>query len=283
MLSLLIAATLAFSAEDADFAWKFANELVERHTPRDAGTAGGQRAADFIFDVASRNCGCAGWCDFRAPSPSGEKSFRNVYAEFARHPGEEWTLVVSHYDTKPRSGCPGANDGASTSALLAALARKLANCEFECGNVLIVWTDGEECEFRYSDNDGLQGSIHAAERLLKSDRKVKNVICLDMLGDCDLRISIPANSTERLAQTVMKAAEAIGEPKLVERSDDIVKDDHLPFLVRGMDAIDLIDFEYGKGNAYWHTPEDSMKRISKESLLKSGRLVCETLNRLLKK
>ena len=60
-----------------------------------------------------------------------------------------------------------------------------------------------------------------------------------------------------------------------------VKDDHVAFLGRGYPAVDLIDFEYGPQNAYWHTPQDTMDKISEDSLLKSGKIVAELLNILL--
>ena len=58
-------------------------------------------------------------------------------------------------------------------------------------------------------------------------------------------------------------------------------DDHVAFLERGFKAIDLIDFEYGPGNSYWHTPDDTMDHVSEASLLRAGRLVTELLNILL--
>ena len=50
---------------------------------------------------------------------------------------------------------------------------------------------------------------------------------------------------------------------------------------KGFKAIDLIDFSYGPSNSYWHTPEDTMDKISEASLLKSGKIVAEMLNILL--
>jgi len=64
-------------------------------------------------------------------------------------------------------------------------------------------------------------------------------------------------------------------------SSESVKDDHVAFLEKGYKAIDLIDFSYGPGNSYWHTPQDTMSNVSQESLLKSGRIVAEMLNILL--
>ena len=102
-----------------------------------------------------------------------------------------------------------------------------------------------------------------------------------MLGDRDLHISIPANSTTSLAKIACHAARRIGHEGLVTRSDLSVKDDHVPFLEAGYNAIDLIDFEYGPGNSWWHTEEDTCDKLSEASILKSGRLVCELLKILL--
>ena len=66
--------------------------------------------------------------------------------------------------------------------------------------------------------------------------------------------------------------------------DDLVKDDHLAFVEAGYKAITLIDFNYGSApgkNDYWHTPLDSIDKISEESLFVSGKIVTEMLNILL--
>ena len=50
MTSLLLATTFFFAPADAEIAYNTASELVEKHTPRDSGTLGSRRAADFICD-----------------------------------------------------------------------------------------------------------------------------------------------------------------------------------------------------------------------------------------
>ena len=102
-----------------------------------------------------------------------------------------------------------------------------------------------------------------------------------MLGDRDLSISIPSNGSPALTKIALHAARRAGLPGLVRHIDEVVKDDHVPFLEKGYPAIDLIDFSYGPNNSFWHTEKDSMENISEESLLKSGRLVAEMLNILL--
>ena len=63
----------------------------------------------------------------------------------------------------------------------------------------------------------------------------------------------------------------------------VVKDDHSPFLDAGFPSICLIDFDFGSApglNDWWHTPNDTIDKISAESLLVSGRLTAEILNAL---
>ena len=243
MLSLLLAAALEFTPQDAQLAFAKARELVEKCTPRDAGTNPARSAAFCILDSASAAGGDVRRDTFRAMTPAGEREFTNLYAEFKS--GDEnarWVVVVSHYDTKPGSGCPGANDGASTTGLLIGLVNAVTDWKTPKGNLLLVWTDGEECMSAYGPNDGFWGSKRAAEYLASKGRQVQAVICLDMLGDKDLEISIPSNGSPTLAKIAVHAAKRAGYPGLVKPIDELVKDDHVAFMEKGFKAIDLIDF-----------------------------------------
>lgn len=281
-ISLLLATALAFTPTDAHLAFETAKTLVEDYTPRDAGSHRSRLASLYLLDAASAAGADVRRDTFKAATPKGERSFTNLYGEFRPvDPDARWVVLVSHYDTKPGTNCPGANDGASTSGLLVGIANAFSGWTARKGNLLLVWTDGEECMERYSENDGFWGSKRAAAQLAETGRQVQAVICLDMLGDKDLSILVPANGTSALAKIAVHAARRIGSPNLVRLTDDLVKDDHVAFLDRGFKAIDLIDFSYGPDNAYWHTPQDTLANISEASLLTSGRLVVEMLNILL--
>ena len=282
LFAFLLSTGLVFTDADARLSYDAARDLVERCTPRDAGTIRGRIAANHVLDAASAVGANVRRDSFRARTTDGEKEFTNLYAEF-RAGGDEdkWVVLVSHYDTKPGVKCPGANDGASTSGLLVGIANAFFRWPDRRGNLLLVWTDGEECVTAYGPDDGLWGSRRAAEYVAAKNRKVQAVICLDMLGDRDLSISIPSNGSPALTKIALHAARRAGLPGLVRQIDEVVKDDHVPFLEKGYPAIDLIDFSYGPNNSFWHTEKDSMENISEESLLKSGRLVAEMLNILL--
>ena len=275
---LLLSASLVFTESDADFAYSCAGEFVERCTPRDAGTLRGRLASNWLLDKIASQGADVRRDRFRVDTPKGEREMVNLYCGFRTNPDDEWVVLVSHYDTKPGTGCPGANDGASTSALLIAIARSIVERGLSRGNLMLVWTDGEECMNSYAPNDGFWGSKRAVEMLKKKGIKVRAAICLDMLGDKDLNITIPRNGDETLARLVCHAARRIkGGDGLVKMTREEVKDDHVAFLAEGWRAIDLIDFTYDP----WHTREDTLDKISAESLHKSGSLVVEILNIIL--
>ena len=48
----------------------------------------------------------------------------------------------------------------------------------------------------------------------------------------------------------------------------------------GVRAADLIDFNYGPDNGWWHTQQDTMDKLSPKSFEVVGRVVAETLRRL---
>ena len=282
MIALLLAAALEFTPQDAHLAFESARELVEECTPRDAGTIRGRLAANRILDAASATGANVRRDVFKAMTPKGERTLTNLYADFPSSDAEAgWVIVISHFDTKAGTNCPGANDGASTSGLLVGLANAYSNWKTPKGNLMLIWTDGEECMEEYGENDGFWGSRRAVRQVMEKNRTVKAVICVDMIGDRDLAISVPANGDESLRKIAVQAAEKAGYPNLVTPIRDWVKDDHVAFLDKGFKAIDLIDFKYGPDNAYWHTPQDTMDKISEESLLKSGKIVVEMLKILL--
>ena len=286
MISILLAASLIFTAEDADVAWETARTLVDECTPRDAGTVRGKIAAYKVLDMVSATGADAELDVFDAQTPRGKKRFHNVYSFLKFDPtNDEYVVIISHFDTKSGVAGPGANDGGSTTGLLTGLANAVMRDRSIDGNLMLVWTDGEECMDYYGQNDGFWGSKRAVQEIKRRGIKVKAAICVDMLGDKDLKITIPKNSSRALAKIACYAAKKAGDEKLVSTIDDLVKDDHVAFLEAGIKSICLIDFEYGgaPGSGYWHTPEDTMDKLSKQSLLRSGRLLTGMLDVLFTK
>jgi hypothetical protein len=180
-------------------------------------------------------------------------------------------------------GFVGANDSGSGVGLLLALAPILKAGTKERPSVMLAFLDGEECRLNYGPNDGLHGSRHLAAGLVATGRArdVRAMILLDMVGDRDLNVAIPRNGTPELISAVFKAAEANGVREKFSLAGNVVLDDHQPFLDAGMPAVDLIDFDYGSAsglNDYWHTPADTLDKLSPASLETVGRVVLLTIN-----
>jgi hypothetical protein len=44
--------------------------------------------------------------------------------------------------------------------------------------------------------------------------------------------------------------------------------------------VDLIDFDYGPGNSYWHTDQDTLDKLSADSFQVVGTVVLEVMKKL---
>jgi len=247
--------------------------------PKRAGTSEAERGARWIQERLIRLGLSARIDSFTNDTPLGPMVFRNVLASL---PGVTPDVFVlgAHYDTKTGiEGFVGANDSGSGVGILLELARVLnARPVDRRPTVLLAFFDGEECQVEYGPKDGLHGSRRLAAQLRADALKtpVRAVVIADMVGDRDLTLTLPRNSSPELMQAMFAAAEAQGVRSRVHLAETGMLDDHEPFLEAGFPAIDLIDFKYGSApdlNEYWHTAQDTMDKLSADSLELTGRLI----------
>jgi len=98
-----------------------------------------------------------------------------------------------------------------------------------------------------------------------------------MIGDADLNVDRDLNSTPWLESVVYESAKRLGYQSHFFGHDNQVSDDHLPFMKRGVACADLIDFTYGYNNVFWHTPQDTVDKLSAKSLQIVGSVIVETM------
>jgi glutaminyl-peptide cyclotransferase len=222
---------------------------------------------------------------FTAQTSIGPIPMRNIIVKF---PGAKDGVIVvaSHYETNywlRNTPFVGANDGAATSALLLAMADQLRGKKLDGNSVWLVFLDGEESMTRqWHTNDALWGSRHLAQKWQDdgTSKKVKAFLLADMIGDADLDIYRDENSTPWLEDVVLQAATRLGYQSHFFAAKNTVEDDHIPFARAGMPVADIIDLDYGYNNSYHHTTQDTVDKLSVDSLKISGDAILETIRLL---
>ncbi len=253
-------------------------------TPRHSGTVGAEQAARFIHEAITPYVDQVEIDSFQDQTQNGLLTFHNVIGT-RRGTGTSTVILGSHFDTMSgiSDDFEGANDSGSSTGLLIELARVIHLHPRLPFNLVFVFFDGEECIQAYGPQDGLHGSRHYARRLRQNEQvqNIRAVIILDMVGDKDLTITIPRNTTPALVAMAFEAARREGVRNRFRYFGGAILDDHVPFLEMGIPVLNLIDFEYGTApglNDLWHTINDTMENISAESLQIVGRVTLHILN-----
>lgn len=272
---------------DGARAYEHVRRLVEIG-PRPPDSQGSRRTQAYITGQL-QSAGCAvEEHDFHAPTVLGNLSMKNI---IAKSPGRRTGILLfaTHYDTVRLPRFVGADDGGSGVGAMLELAR-LVCPRRNALNVWIVFFDGEEAQGNWTDRASVQwtetnstfGSREmAASMALAGDlQRLKAMVLADMIGSANLRIKRDPNSTPWLIDLIWKAAARRGYGQVfVNDVFPVSGDDHLSFIRRGVAGADVIDFSI----PYWHTPEDTLDKVSPESLAIAGRVLAETLGDLEKK
>lgn len=181
---------------------------------------------------------------------------------------DDIVYVTAHYDSVPYS--PGASDNASGTSVALELAR-----------ILQPFPTDKEVRFVFfgAEEIGLVGSQQYVSGLSAQD--VENSLAafnMDMVGTgWDQATALYVNVMDGSPNTVWQAAEAAGERlgndslKLYERGAP----DHVSFYEAGIDAANFIlrDPETASLEPWYHTPLDTIDKISQERIQTNGELI----------
>lgn len=212
---------------------------------------------------------------FTAQTPAGATPMVNLLATIpGRRP--ERIVVASHYDTKIARDFRfvGANDGASSTAVLLELGRVLAGSTRPF-TIELLFLDGEEAvNWNWQGQDNTYGSRHYVQTAQQARTLggIQALILLDMIGDRNLTIRREANSTRWLTDIVWGAAAKLGHRAFMSE-ETTVEDDHVPFLKAGVPSVDIIDLDYPQ----WHTAQDTLDAVAARSLQVVGEVVVAAL------
>lgn len=232
---------------------------------------------------------------------SGQKvPLRNIIARF-KPEVKERVLLFAHWDTRPfadkddeRKNEPidGANDGASGVGVLMEVARSIAKKDHGPG-VDILLTDvedyGQPSGAMVGDERSMEtwalGAQYFAKNPHVSGYTARFGILLDMVGAKDAKFYREALSMQfapAVVNKVWRTAAAIGHgDRFIQETKYFVGiDDHVPVnKVLRIPSIDIIQYDPSTQafGPYWHTHDDNLSVIDRETLRAVGRTVLEVV------
>lgn len=247
-----------------------------------------------------------GWVlrqEFKARAFDGtELQLKNIIVSY-NNKASKRILLAAHWDTRPfadqdkinpKKPIDGANDGASGVAVLMELARviNMAEKKPDVGFDIILF-DGEDYgqpmfyPGAYQENSWCLGSQYWSTHKHKSNYSAYYGILLDMVGAKDAtfaREGISMQNAPSVVQNVWNTAARLGYGKhFISHLSDPITDDHTYVNKLALiPMIDIIEFENSDGNyfgSYWHTHDDNMDVIDKNTLKAVGQTLVEVLYR----
>ena len=233
---------------------------------RTPGSSAHSQVRKWIGDELRR----AGWTVEEQALENMGHPIYNIIA--TRGDDEPWVVLGAHYDSRivadhdpvlanQTRPVPGANDGASGVAVLLELARALP--ESFPGKISLVFFDAED----NGNTPGWDWILGSAAYVNSLQEKPDMAVILDMIGDANLNIYYEKNSNPVISQEIWQTAESLGYGEnFIQSTKFNMLDDHTPFLMAGIPAVDIIDFDY----PYWHTTQDTPDKVSAESLKAVG-------------
>jgi len=225
---------------------------------------------------------------------------RNIIGSFQPE-NKSRILLFAHWDSRPYADhdpnpdnrmkpIDGANDGAGACAALLEIARQAGISPSAVG-LDILFTDLEDWgppDFPTKDShygDYAMGAEYWARNPHIPNYSARYGILLDMVSAPGAQFYKEGTSQQYAPQIVKKvweAARAVGyDSYFINRDGNPIDDDHVPVnKYRRIPSIDIIhtdpDSPTGFGS-YWHTLDDNMTNVSKETLTAVGQTVLYVL------
>lgn len=202
-------------------------------------------------------------------------------------------LLFAHWDTRPWSDhdpdlkkqkipLDGANDGASGVGVLMEIARQIGQKSPAIG-VDIIFFDAEDygapSDFQGESEDSwCLGTQYWTKNLHQPGYRARFGILLDMVGAPDasfMREQISEYYAPDVVTKIWNTAAGLGfEKYFINQQGGAVTDDHLYVnKFTGIPSVDIIDYSPRNKNGfgdYWHTTNDNMSNVDKNTLFAVG-------------
>jgi len=222
-------------------------------------------------------------------------AIKNIIAEF--YPDKENRIMLfAHWDTRlygdfdtdsilKQQPIDGAGDGASGVGVLLEIARQISINEPNIGIDIIFFDaedQGEHFDTKiYKETSWCLGSQYWANNLHKTNYKPLYGISLDMVAAPNAKFPKEDNSRHfcgYLVQKIWERADQLGYSKYFINSltNPLVHDNLFVSKITGIRTMMIIDYTpdnlHGYGN-YWHTHNDNMQNVDKNTLNAVGQVI----------
>lgn len=211
-------------------------------------------------------------------------------------------LLCAHWDSRPwadndpdeanwKTPVMAANDGASGVAVMLEVARLLSKDTLQLG-VDFVCFDAEDwgvpqwCEDNFDSDSWALGSQYWSANLHKKDYRARFGILLDMVGGQGAQFYKEAMSVQyanHVVEKVWRAAQVVGYGSMFPAQQGTgVTDDHISVNTKAkIPTIDIIPYypncEQSSFGPTWHTINDDMAHIEKNTLQAVGQTIIQVL------
>lgn len=285
--AVLVASCQSESEIPPEFSGAAAMRHIERQCafgPRVPGSVARDSAATYIAKTLKRYGASVSLQTFDMPDPYGDGRLNMINVIGSFYPDrEDRVMLCAHYDSRPRADqeedstlavlpVPGANDGASGVAVLLEFGRLLSAARPAKIGVDLVFFDGEDYGKEGDLEYYLLGSKYFAVNI--EGYRPLCAVLLDMVGGKGTQIAKESNSLENareLTEHLFAIAARLELDFFVDRPGPPIIDDHIPLLRAGIDAVDLIGYDY----AHWHTVRDTPDKCDPALLAQVGRLLVD--------
>ncbi len=280
------------------FSGSNAYALIEKQLkfgPRNPNSSGRTAAKYFLVQEFKKYADEVIEQDFSYTGYEGEVlSLKNIIARF-NPTAKERIFISAHWDCRPRAEhdkdinkqtlpIPGANDGASGTAIILELSRLLYQNKINYGIDLILF-DGEDYGKENDLNNFCLGSKYFAGNHIENFEPQFGIL-LDLVGDKEATFykeGYSTNYAKDVVDLVWGIAAKINADRFSNFTGHAIYDDHIPLNQAGIKTIDIIDAELVGANTqnerrnYWHTQKDNISNIGLETLQQVGNVLTQLI------
>jgi glutaminyl-peptide cyclotransferase len=254
--------------------------------PRPPDTDAIHKTQDYIISTL-RGFGCSvDVDDFHAQTPVGRLAMKNIIVKI-KGASPNIVILATHYDTdtldpqdRKITNFVGADDGGSSTGLMMEMAHVLCG-KPQADTIWIAILDGEEALVHWDlKKDSVFGSRELAASMAVSGEltHVKAFVLADLVGGKNFHARRNSQTSPWLEEIVWNTAARMGHQDMfINDHMDGIEDDHSPWIERGIPTLDIIDLATDSDVSYWHTPQDTMDKISPHTLQVVGDVILASL------